>query len=218
MRSQTALPQRSVIGLTVISRTWGEGGGGGARQYEQELPTKLRIPGPEHSFERIGKELKAAQQPNDEHPLEYGEELARVRFGNPRSMVVEQADVFISYSRHDAADALAIASGLNERGIKVWYDVSISGGDRFAAKIESQLEAARAVVVLWSPESIKSDWVAYEAAKAHKQNKLVPICLPPLATENVPPPYPAVLNIIRYGDQERLLSALARLGVAVPGP
>lgn len=53
-----------------------------------------------------------------------------------------------------------------------------------------------------------SDWVVYEADRAHRQGKLISVCVPPLPTEKIPAPYPAVLHIIEHGDDEELLRAL----------
>jgi len=41
--------------------------------------------------------------------------------------------------------------------------------------IDEQIESAKAVIVLWSPISVKSDWVRDEASTAHELKKLVPI-------------------------------------------
>ena len=59
-----------------------------------------------------------------------------------------------------------------------------------------------------------SDWVVYEADRAHKQGKLIPVRVPPLPAEKIPAPYPAVLHIIEHGDEAELLRALREKGVA----
>jgi len=48
-------------------------------------------------------------------------------------------------------------------------------GDKIHDVIDEELEKAKAVIVLWSPTSVKSDWVKGEAQTAHESAKLVPI-------------------------------------------
>jgi len=48
-------------------------------------------------------------------------------------------------------------------------------GDKIHDVVDEQIEKAKAVIVLWSPFSVKSDWVRGEAQTAHELAKLVPI-------------------------------------------
>ena len=85
--------------------------------------------------------------------------------------------VFLSYCRSDQADAARLAAALTAAGLDVWWDHLIEGGAAFAKRIESALEGADAVVVLWSARSIESDWVLDEAARGRDLRKLVPASL-----------------------------------------
>lgn len=127
-------------------------------------------------------------------------------------------DVFLSYARADRAHIVDLAVALQGHGCAVWFDHFITGGARFGEIINARLDAARAVVVLWSESSIGSDWVLYEADRAHKAGKLVPLRLPELALDRVPAPYPAVLNIIAHGDDDALTRALKRHGLLQAAP
>ncbi len=95
-----------------------------------------------------------------------------------------RATVFLSYAHVDARRAEALAAALQARGFTVWWDSMIEGGASFAKSIRQALEAADAVVVLWSKTSIDSDWVADEAAQGRDRKRLVPVSLdgslPPL--------------------------------------
>ncbi|HEV2044935.1 MAG TPA: TIR domain-containing protein, partial [Sphingomicrobium sp.] len=66
----------------------------------------------------------------------------------------------------------------------VWWDAMIEGGASFAKSIRGALDAADAVIVLWSKTSVESDWVADEAAQGRDRKRLVPLSLdgslPPL--------------------------------------
>ena len=92
--------------------------------------------------------------------------------------------LFLSYAHADVRRAEAFASALTGRGYTVWWDTMIEGGASFAKSIREALEAADAVIVLWSKTSIESDWVADEAAQGRDRKRLVPVSLdgslPPL--------------------------------------
>jgi hypothetical protein len=83
-------------------------------------------------------------------------------------------DVFISYASEDRERARIVASALEARGWSVWWDRKIVAGETFDQVIERELEAAKSVVVLWSKESIASEWVRNEAAVAADRGVLVP--------------------------------------------
>ncbi|MGE0701070.1 MAG: TIR domain-containing protein, partial [Hyphomicrobiaceae bacterium] len=123
-----------------------------------------------------------------------------------------RAAVFLSYAREDADLAASLAARLQARGISVWYDKEIVGGQRYRTLIDTHLDAAVAVVALFSVASITSDWVVHEASRAHRQHKLVPVRVPPLRREQIPAPYPSVLSILDHGDDEGLLRALGVMG------
>ena len=87
------------------------------------------------------------------------------------------ADVFISYSREDRSKAEHIASGLTAMGVDVFWDTDIPPGQTWADYIEGKLSACKAVIVLWSEHSIKSQWVREEARMGREQSKLIPVIL-----------------------------------------
>ena len=99
------------------------------------------------------------------------------------------ADVFISYSKQDRAIAEALASRLTNTGHSVWWDTNLVGGDQFRQVIVEELNAAKSVIVVWTPNSVKSEWVASEAQRAAAQKKLVPVKLPGLPVHDIPPPF-----------------------------
>jgi TIR domain len=83
-------------------------------------------------------------------------------------------DVFISYASEDRERARKLASTLEARGWSVWWDRKIIVGQAFDQVIEHELETAKCVVVLWSKDSIFSEWVKNEAAVAAERGVLVP--------------------------------------------
>jgi adenylate cyclase len=85
------------------------------------------------------------------------------------------ADIFVSYSRTDKVRVAPLVAALEGQGWSVWWDPEITPGDEFDALIGAQLEAARAVVVVWSPASVDSRWVKGEARDAADRGVLVPV-------------------------------------------
>ncbi|NNL89956.1 MAG: toll/interleukin-1 receptor domain-containing protein, partial [Marinicaulis sp.] len=94
------------------------------------------------------------------------------------------ANLFISYSRSDRGKIEKLAAALQAEGYSVWWDTNIQGGGRFAAEIAREVKAAEIVIVAWSENSVKSEWVLDEAAQGRDEGKLAPIVLddvlPPL--------------------------------------
>lgn len=97
--------------------------------------------------------------------------------GDTGSQERAPATVFLSYSRADRDRARVLAQALEQAGLQVWWDTLIEGGAVFAKTIEAALVASDAVIVLWSANSIASDWVLDEAAHGRHMKKLVPLSL-----------------------------------------
>ena len=82
-------------------------------------------------------------------------------------------DIFISYARSTADQAHRVAEALRALGYGVWRDDELPAHRAYAEVIEERLKAARAVVVIWSAEAAKSEWVQSEADTARTEHKLV---------------------------------------------
>src|SRR5918993_4682057 len=85
------------------------------------------------------------------------------------------ADIFISYARADRPRAEQLARALERTGWSVWWDRDIPPGRSFDEVIEEALSLARCVIVLWSEDSVRSEWVKTEASEAAQRRILVPI-------------------------------------------
>jgi TolB-like protein/tetratricopeptide (TPR) repeat protein len=93
------------------------------------------------------------------------------------------ADVFLSYSRQDLRRANPVIKALEAAGLTVWWDRRLVGGSEFSKEIRDELEAAGAVVALWSSRSVNSPWVLDEAGRGRDSQRLVPAIL-----DGTPPP------------------------------
>ena len=82
-------------------------------------------------------------------------------------------DIFISYARGTADQAHRVAEALRGLGYGVWRDDELPAHRAYAEVIEERLKAAKAVVVIWSAEAAKSEWVRSEADRARGDHKLV---------------------------------------------
>src|ERR1041385_7394649 len=71
--------------------------------------------------------------------------------------------VFISHSATDASLAKHVADALIESGFEVWDDTSqVLPGDNWGEKLAQALEESTAMIVLLTPNSVKSPNVTFE--------------------------------------------------------
>jgi adenylate cyclase len=83
------------------------------------------------------------------------------------------SEIFISYARSTADQAQQVAEALRGLGYDVWRDDELPAHRAYAEVIEERLQAAKAVVVIWSAEAVRSEWVQSEADTARTDHKLV---------------------------------------------
>src|SRR5262245_9216283 len=117
------------------------------------------------------------------------------------------ADIFISYAKTDRPLASKLAAMLEAEGWTTWWDTSLTIGDDFRNEIMTELGRARAVIVVWTDTSIKSDWVRSEAGRAQADRKLIPVKLAHLVYEDLPPPFD-VLHTEDVGEEDKIKAAV----------
>src|SRR5262249_50794839 len=105
------------------------------------------------------------------------------------------SDIFISYAKADHALALKLSAFLESEGWSVWWDKSLGAADLYRDEIMKQLAAARAVITIWTENSIKSDWVRAEAGRAKADGKLIPVKTPEVAYADIPLPFGDTENV-----------------------
>ncbi len=125
-----------------------------------------------------GIPLAASTVPPQPSP-ESGAGLTGADDASPPSQFRPQGDghIFVSYKSEDRHRARVVAEALERRGWPVWWDRDIQAGQAFRRAIQEALDNAQCVVVLWTIESVNSEWVLEEAQDAKARRILVPVLL-----------------------------------------
>jgi adenylate cyclase len=103
------------------------------------------------------------------------------------------SDIFISYARPNEPLAKQAGDALRAAGYAVWRDDELPAHRAYSDVIEERIRSARAVLVLWSNDAVKSQWVRAEADAARELGTLVQVSL-----DGVLPPMP--FNQIQCAD------------------
>ena len=95
-------------------------------------------------------------------------------------------DVFISYSRADARQAMLIRSVLEENGISCWIDDrDIPPGTDYTRQIPQGMDQAKIFLLMLSARSQRSEWVERELKYAASRGMfIIPYMLEDVALEN----------------------------------
>jgi hypothetical protein len=96
------------------------------------------------------------------------------------------SDIFLSYSHEDRERVRPVVACLEAQGWSVWWDRRILPGQRWEGQLHDELKNCRAVVVVWTRNSIKSAWVQLEASAGIEIDGLVPIQLDGFDTAPIP--------------------------------
>ncbi len=102
--------------------------------------------------------------------------------------------IFISHSYNDEIFARKVASLLQDQGLDVWEASNeIFPGDNWAAKISQGLQESNAMVVLLTPDALKSIWVQrdveYALGAQEYSERLIPVLVDPdktIAEDDIP--------------------------------
>lgn len=96
-------------------------------------------------------------------------------------------DIFISYSRVDAARASQIRDLLTARGHHVFFDAEgIDAGAEFPDVIDRAVKGAKVVLGCWTPAAIQRRWVRIESRIGLDRGSLVAIGLEKMDPEALP--------------------------------
>jgi serine/threonine-protein kinase len=89
------------------------------------------------------------------------------------------SDVFVSYKAEDRRRVKPLVEALEAEGLSVWWDEQIGGGAAWRQMIETELNAAKCVLVAWSKRSAGPDgmFVQEEATRAQQRRVYVPVLI-----------------------------------------
>ncbi len=103
------------------------------------------------------------------------------------------ADIFISHIHEEAIAAEGLVRFLARFDLEAFVSSDkwqIRLGERWFDRIMNELRAAKIVVLMLSPESVKRPWINFEAGWAWSQDKVtIPACFGGLEVGNMPRPY-----------------------------
>ena len=103
------------------------------------------------------------------------------------------SEIFISYARPTERQARQIGDTLRGLGYSVWRDDELPAHRAYSDVIEERIKSAKAVLVLWSADAAKSQWVRAEADAAREAGTLVQATV-----DGIIPPMP--FNQIQCAD------------------
>ncbi len=102
---------------------------------------------------------------------------------------------------------------LRNKGLDVWWDIELVGGEQFREAITKELDAATAVVVIWTMDSIQSRFVIDEADVAASMGKLISVLPAGFPPTKIPIGF-RTFQTVPLSDSLRLERALQKRGVA----
>jgi hypothetical protein len=120
------------------------------------------------------------------------------------------ARIVISYSSSDRDLTAGVAAFLEGEGHDVWWDTDLISGDSYRSVIDDKLNDADVVVVVWTPESVRSKWVIAEADHAERLNKLLPVKTKGVKEWQIPKPF-GTLHTQAVTDEAAILIAIEHI-------
>src|SRR5262245_41598189 len=135
--------------------------------------------------------------------------------------------IFVSYStKHtDVTEALVAQVDAQFGPGCVWWDHRLRAGETYSPEITQALDAAAAVVVVWTKGAVTSNWVYAEATRAANQRKVVTVRTADVDRNSIPLPF-NIFHACLIDDMRAVLDAIGErlkgeaspLPSALPGP
>lgn len=102
----------------------------------------------------------------------------------------EDYDVFLSYSYEDRDWVRDLSKALSQRNLRVWSGLeNIQVGDSWSDEIDNALRKSKSFVIVISPKSVSSSFMAAELGSALALKKfIIPIVSEDTPSEGLPGP------------------------------
>ena len=119
---------------------------------------------PEASHEPYKVRETRRQSAVENHGYAESEEIKNMNIREPvNGVALSNQGVFISHSHQDREFAQRLASDLTKKGIQVWFDGwKLELGDDLTRKIQAAIQTHRFLIIILSPDALKSEWVNIE--------------------------------------------------------
>ncbi len=121
-----------------------------------------------------------------------------------------QLPVFFSYAHADMEIVRREVLRLRNAGLAVTWDQDFLGGSDFEQEIRRAIDAAGAVIAVWSAASVASPFVKDEARRAMAAGKLVTTHIDGLDFKDIPLGF-GHLHVIALSDHDRVARSLVGL-------
>ena len=140
--------------------------------------------------------------------------------------VPQPAEVFVSYSREDAARVSALVGKLRAAGVSLWIDQGgIDAASQWSEQIVNALESAKAMLLMVSGSSVHSHNVAKEVVLvSERKGHILPVHLAPTVIPSALRYQLAGIQHVEYPSAtpmarlKAILRALEDLGVKLAPP
>ncbi len=128
------------------------------------------------------------------------------------------ADIFISYCSQRRELTRELENRLVAEGYdSVWWDRELNPAAEFGPQIRAELNAAKAVIVIWTPEAVASPYVRAEARLAAGAHKLVSVRAPDASFGDIPEPF-GEYHIAELGSLDDIVRGVALAWKGAPPP
>ncbi len=87
------------------------------------------------------------------------------------TQALQISPLFISYSHGDTAFVDRLEKGLNAKGVRFWRDIHDLTSGRIETQIDRAIRQNPTVLLIFSKNSMNSDWVQHEVRKARELEK-----------------------------------------------
>ncbi len=122
--------------------------------------------------------------------------------------------IFISYSHSKIDEPLVIKlrEWLDSHRYEYWWDDQLDSEVSYYKALTEKVNGASCVIVIWTSNSVQSDFVLDEAGRARKAGRLVPIAAKTFDVAEILVGFGS-FHVIRFDQMDKLAGRLSKLGI-----
>lgn len=148
-------------------------------------------------------------------PADFGRDLKEALKAAGNVVATEAATgqfAFVCYARENLEAAEQLVKALEARNIAVRWDQQFEPGVSVDDEIETALEAAAAIIPIWSDEALASQYLRAEAAVALDRGNAIPVSVDGFDPKRLPFRFRG-LQCCNVADIARIVAALKARGL-----